>query len=354
VSDPQTDTPTDTEVEEIPDFDSILDQVKADMEEEPESVDESEESDEDLSLEDQEEAEDDDTEEVDDDQEPDQDPDEEEESEEDDSDAEPEEEAKDEPERDELAELRQALQEQQKFNHQLVDKLKQHDSVLQEGQKQKQQEQQQQEPQKRPLETEQLEEGFRLQLFGSMEDREVYEALPPPIKKKAKEAVRRHSHEETLNILYPERRYESQIRYFVQQDIKKALGGLTEDYHARRAKKAFAQYEDQVKSPEDRKRLLEVMPTIPGYESDDWKTQETVLKLAVDQVTKERRLEGLAERERDLEIRESQVRNSRSNRSSPKGKRGQRRSQPKQRKLSAGDDLVEFARQLEQDINNGR
>ena len=96
------------------------------------------------------------------------------------------------------------------------------------------------------------------------------------------------------------------------------------------------------------------MPTIPGYESDDWKTQERVLKLAVDQVLKERRLEGLAARERDLEIRESQVRNSRSKRSSPKGKRGRRRSQPKQRKLAAGDDLVEFARQLQQDMNNGR
>ena len=96
------------------------------------------------------------------------------------------------------------------------------------------------------------------------------------------------------------------------------------------------------------------MPNIPGYESDDWKTQEKVLKLAVDQVLKERRMEGLAERERDLEIRESQIRNSKSKRSSPKGKRGRRRSQPKNRKLSAGDDLVAFARQLEQDMNNGR
>ena len=140
----------------------------------------------------------------------------------------------------------------------------------------------------------------------------------------------------------------------MQQDIQKALGGLTEDYHARRAKKAFSKYEDQVQSPDDRRRLLEIMPNIPGYESDDWKTQEKVLKLAVDQVLKERRMEGLAERERDLEIRESQIRNSKSNRSSPKGKRGRRRSQPKNRKLSAGDDLVEFARQLEQDMNNGR
>jgi len=187
-----------------------------------------------------------------------------------------------------------------------------------------------------------------------MEDRESYDALPAPVKKKAKEAVKRHSHEETLNILYPERRYENQIRYFVQQDIQKALGGLTEDYHARRAKKAFAKYEDQVQSPEDRRRLLEVMKTVPGYESDDWKTQEKVLKLSVDQVLKERRMEGLAERERDLEIRESQIRNSKSKRSSPKGKRGRRRSQPKNRKLSAGDDLVAFARQLEQDMNNGR
>ena len=47
---------TDKEVEEIPDFDSILDQVRANMEEEPESADESEESEEDLPLEDQEEA----------------------------------------------------------------------------------------------------------------------------------------------------------------------------------------------------------------------------------------------------------------------------------------------------------
>ena len=350
-----TDTMENKEVEEIPDFDSILDQVRANMEEEPESADESEESEEDLPLEDQEEAEDDVDAQADDDQEPYQDPDEEEEPEEDESDAEPEEEAEVEPERDELAELRQALEEQRKFNHQLVDKLKQHDSFLQEGQKQKQQQQQQpkQQPQ-RTLETEQLEEGFRLQLFGSMEDRESYDALPPPVKKKAKEAVRRHSHEESLNILYPERRYENQIRYFVQQDIQRALGGLTEDYHARRAKTAFAKYEDQVQSPDDRRRLLEIMPNIPGYESDDWKVQEKVLKLAVDQVLKERRMEGLAERERDLEIRESQIRNSKSKRSSPKGKRGRRRSQPKNRKLSAGDDLVEFARQLEQDMNNGR
>ncbi len=59
MSDTDTTATTDKEVEEIPDFDSILDQVKADMEEGPESVDESEESEEDLPLEDQEEAEDD-------------------------------------------------------------------------------------------------------------------------------------------------------------------------------------------------------------------------------------------------------------------------------------------------------
>ena len=243
------------------------------------------------------------------------------------------------------------LDQQKKFNGELVDQLKNYQASLQ-GRRQ-----QQQPAPKRTLETQQLEDAFRLSLFGTAEDKEAYEALPPTVKKKAKDAVQRYSQEETLNILYPEKRYTDQIRYFVMQDVQQyvqqAMGGLTQDYNARKAENVFSKYESNFTSDADRKRLLEVMDTIPGNDSKDWATQEKVLELAVQQVLKERKEEDLISRERELEMRERQLKQSKTKRSGAKGKRGRRRSRSSVNKMKSGDDILAYARKLEKEIRNG-
>ena len=201
----------------------------------------------------------------------------------------------------------------------------------------------------------QLESAFRLQLFGTATDKEEYETLPKPVKDRAQEALKIHAKEESLNILYPERAYENKIKFFVQQDIKAALGEIMEERQTQKAKGLFSKYEDVITTPEQKQRLLREIRSIPGHRSKDMGVQERVLDTAVDRVLREEKLSGLVERERDLELREAQLRRTQEARQvSSRGKRGRRRSRSKQQSLKSGDDLLSFARSLEKEIRNGR
>lgn len=201
----------------------------------------------------------------------------------------------------------------------------------------------------------QLENAFRLQLFGTAADKEEYESLPKPVKDRAQEALKIHAREESLNILYPERAYENKIKFFVQRDIKEALGEIMQERQTQKAKSLFSKYEDVITTPEQKQRLLKEIRSIPGYKSKDMSVQARVLDTAVDRVLREDKLSNLAQRERDLELREAQLRRSQEARKvSATGKRGRRRSRAKQQQLKSGDDLLSFARSLEREIRNGR
>jgi len=247
----------------------------------------------------------------------------------------------------EIEQMRQMLYQQQQLINQLqLDK----DVPKQEA------------PQAQPVdpqfakEAEQLETAFRLQLFGTAADKEDYEGLPKSVKNKAQEALKIHAQEESLNILYPERAYQNKIKFFVQRDIKEALGEIVKERQTNKASELFSKYEDVITTPEQKQRLLKEIRSIPGHKSKDWSVQSRVLDTAVDRVLREQKLSGLVERERDLELREAQIRRTQEARqASTRGKRGRRRSRTKkQQTLKSGDDLLAFARSLEKDIRNAR
>ena len=353
------------EDEEVNDFGSILEQVQEEYkddssesdyededsyeEDDSEGDEDVEESEDDYSSEDDEayaEEEDD----LDDDYESDAEEEpEEQETSEVEQEEEPEAQQEEEPEGlSELEQLRNMVYQQQQLLNQF--------QLEKDGPKEKQEEPQAPTVDPRVMEEQrQLESAFRLQLFGTAADKEEYENLPKPVKDRAQEALKVHAKEESLNILYPERAYENKIKFFVQRDIKEALGEIMQERQTQKAKGLFSKYEDVITTSEQKQRLLKEIRSIPGYKSKDMNVQARVLDTAVDRVLREDKLANLTQRERDLELREAQLRRSQESRKTgTTGKRGRRRSRSKQQKLKSGDDLLAFARSLEREIRNGR
>ena len=244
-----------------------------------------------------------------------------------------------EPEESEVTQLRELLAQQQQMNARLVEHLKQQQPETKpDGQAQSK------EPQ-RTLEDSQFEEAFRLILYGTSQDKEEFDSIPKPIQKKAAQAAQNHSKSESLNALYPYRRYKSQMQYYVQHEIKEAMKDLKQDFHDRRAKDAFAPYEGVVTTPEDRRRLGELMLRMPGADSTDWNVQKRVLDLAVKEVLREKEYADLAQRAEDLEVRERQFNASKRTRRKGKGRRTHSRGNGPP-KLKPGMDLVDYAQSL--------
>ena len=244
-------------------------------------------------------------------------------------------------EEDEVAQLRDLLAQQQQMNAQLVEHMKQQQQKPVErsgGQAPQQQP-------RRTLAQSQFEDAFRLILYGNNSDKEEFEALPPQIRKQAAEATKHHSKEESLNAIYPERRYRNQMQYFVQREIDNALKDLRQDFHNRKAKDVFAPYADKITDPADRKRLGEIMLQIPGADSTDWNVQKRVLDLAVKEVLREKEYADLKNRSQELEAKERQFKAAK--RSRRRGRSKQSNSQPKKAPtLKPGMDLVEYAQFL--------
>ena len=361
----ETETGPSVETETVADFESILEQVQESYKDdlEPDSEDEAsyeeddsesegevEESEDAHDSEDEDDSEEDDSEDDYADEEDDPDEDYQTDTEEEPEQEEAPEVEQEEPQQEEVSELeqmRQMLYQQQQLINQLqLDK----DGPKQEA------------PQDAPVDpqftknAQQLETAFRLQLFGTPDDKEEYESLPKPVKDQAQNALRVHAQEESLNILYPERAYENKIKFFVQRDIKEAMGEIMQERRVSKAKGLFSKYDDVITTPEQKQRLLREIRSIPGHKSKDWSVQERVLDTAVDRVLREEKLTSLSERERDLELREAQIRRAQEARqTSTRGKRGRRRARPKKEQtMKSGDDLLAFARSLEKDIRNGR
>ena len=244
-----------------------------------------------------------------------------------------------EPEQNEVTQLRELLAQQQQMNARLVEHLKQQQPETKpDGQAKSK------EPQ-RTLEDSQFEEAFRLILYGTSQDKEEFDSLPSPVRKKAAQAAQQHSKNESLNALYPFRRYKSQMQYYVQQEISDAVKELRKDYHDRRAKDAFTPYEGVITTPDDRRRLGELMLRMPGADSTDWKVQKRVLDLAVKEVLREKEYADLAERADNLEARERQLNASKRTRRKGKGRRTHSRGN-RPPKLKPGMDLVDYANSL--------
>ena len=243
-------------------------------------------------------------------------------------------------EEDEVAQLRDLLAQQQQMNAQLVEHMKQQQKPVEKSGGQAPQQQP-----RRTLAQAQFEDAFRLILYGNNSDKEEFEALPPQIRKQAAEATKHFSKEESLNAIYPERRYRNQMQYFVQREIDNALKDLRQDFHNRKAKDVFAPYADKITDPEDRKRLGEIMLQIPGADSTDWNVQKRVLDLAVKEVLREKEYADLKNRSQELEAKERQFKAAK--RSRRRGRSKQSNSQPKKAPtLKPGMDLVEYAQFL--------
>lgn len=244
-----------------------------------------------------------------------------------------------EPEQSEVTQLRELLAQQQQMNARLVEHLKQQQPKTKpDGQAKSK------EPQ-RTLEDSQFEEAFRLILYGTSQDKDEFDSIPKSIQKKAAQAAQQHSKNESLNALYPFRRYKSQMQYYVQHEIKEAMKDLRQDFHDRRAKDAFTPYEGVITTPEDRRRLGELMLRMPGADSTDWKVQKRVLDLAVKEVLREKEYAGLAERAENIEVRERQLNASKRTRRKGKGRRTHSRGNGPP-KLKPGMDLVDYAQSL--------
>ena len=243
-------------------------------------------------------------------------------------------------EEDEVAQLRDLLAQQQQMNAQLVEHMKQQQKPVERSGGQAPQQQP-----RRTLAQSQFEDAFRLILYGNNSDKEEFEALPPQIRKQAAEATKHFSKEESLNAIYPERRYRNQMQYFVQREIDNALKDLRQDFHNRKAKDVFAPYADKITDPADRKRLGEIMLQIPGADSTDWNVQKRVLDLAVKEVLREKEYADLKNRSQELEAKERQFKAAK--RSRRRGRSKQSNSQPKKAPtLKPGMDLVEYAQFL--------
>ena len=243
-------------------------------------------------------------------------------------------------EEDEVAQLRDLLAQQQQMNAQLVEHIKQQQKPVERSGGQAPQQQP-----RRTLAQSQFEDAFRLILYGNNSDKEEFEALPPQIRKQAAEATKHFSKEESLNAIYPERRYRNQMQYFVQREIDNALKDLRQDFHNRKAKDVFAPYADKITDPADRKRLGEIMLQIPGADSTDWNVQKRVLDLAVKEVLREKEYADLKSRSQELEAKERQFKAAK--RSRRRGRSKQSNSQPKKAPtLKPGMDLVEYAQFL--------
>ena len=243
-------------------------------------------------------------------------------------------------EEDEVAQLRDLLAQQQQMNAQLVEHIKQQQKPVERSGGQAPQQQP-----RRTLAQSQFEDAFRLILYGNNSDKEEFEALPPQIRKQAAEATKHFSKEESLNAIYPERRYRNQMQYFVQREIDNALKDLRQDFHNRKAKDVFAPYADKITDPADRKRLGEIMLQIPGADSTDWNVQKRVLDLAVKEVLREKEYADLKNRSQELEAKERQFKAAK--RSRRRGRSKQSNSQPKKAPtLKPGMDLVEYAQFL--------
>ena len=240
---------------------------------------------------------------------------------------------------DEVSQLRDLLAQQQQMNARLIEQMQQKKPVEKsDGQAPQQQPQ-------RTFEQSQFEDAFRLILYGTNADKEEFEALPPTIRKQAAEAVKHFSQEESLNAIYPERRYQAQMQYFVQKEIDNALKDLKKDFNDRKARDVFAPYANTITEPEDKKRLGEIMLQIPGADSSDWNVQKRVLDLAVKEVLREKEYADLKRRTQDLEAKERQFKAAK--RSRRRGRSKQSNSQPKKAPtLKPGMDLVEYAQFL--------
>tara|TARA_R100000152_G_C6781405_1_gene215841 strand:- start:1608 stop:2645 length:1038 start_codon:yes stop_codon:yes gene_type:complete len=243
-------------------------------------------------------------------------------------------------EEDEVAQLRDLLAQQQRMNAQLVEHMKQQQKPVEksDGQAKRQQP-------RRTLAQAQFEDAFRLILYGNNSDKEEFESLPAHIRKQAAEATRHFSREESLNAIYPERRYRSQMQHFVQQEINNALKELRQDFHNRKAKDVFAPYADKITEPEDRKRLGEIMLQIPGADSTDWNVQRRVLDLAVKEVLREKEYADLKNRSEELEAKERQFKAAKRSRRRSRSKQSSSQSK-KTPALKPGMDLVEYAQFL--------
>jgi len=241
---------------------------------------------------------------------------------------------------DEVTRLRDLLAQQQQMNAQLVEHMKQQQKPAPkpDGQVQRQQP-------RRTLEQSQFEDAFRLILYGNTSDKEEFEALPSPIRKQAAEAASHYSKESSLNAIYPQRRYESQIKFFVQREIDNAVKDLRQDFHDRKAKDVFEPYANTITEPEDRKRLGEIMLQMPGADSTDWNVQKRVLDLAVKEVLREKEYADLKNRTQDLEAKERQFKAAKRSRRRGRGRQNNAQSK-KIPTLKPGMDLVEYAQFL--------
>jgi hypothetical protein len=189
------------------------------------------------------------------------------------------------------------------------------------------------------------EEAVRLALFGG--DEEAWKGLPPKTRADAQKVAKDYAEREARYALNPALRYQD-IREQVLNDVLGQLEPVIQEYHNQRAAKVVETHVGKITDPADKKRLGEILATVPGSKSRDWDDRARALEIAGKLLDAEKKQASIAKAEQKLTAKERQQQANKA--AASRQKRGKAAPPPgNQRRaprLEEGESLADFADRL--------
>lgn len=201
--------------------------------------------------------------------------------------------------------------------------------------------------QARPQQPRVSEAALQLALFGRSDEEDAWKALPAQERAEATRLAREHFARETRNALDPKARYQ-EIQQVVLEDVARLLAPVLQDYERRTAEDAFREVVGDLKDPGDKKRLAEIYRALPGSKATIAE-QQASLKLAAQSLSVEKQKSQLERDQQkvDARKRQQQVVSQSKNKGTSAGRRSIGANNRERPKLRPGQNLADYAAQLE-------